>query len=201
MKEHSVNELNNFIMGWYIDPDICDELIDIHKNSNKTRPGGSGFINSNPIIDKNIKDSTDLGIGRNSLPQSYYSALFTCLKLYNNKYTFSQRNNIALLENSILQHYRPGGGFKQWHSERNSLMWPIANRHLVFMTYLNDVTDGGGTEFLYQNTKTNAEKGLTLIWPADWPHTHRSEISLTQEKYIITGWLSMVKPSDNNALK
>jgi hypothetical protein len=25
---------------------------------------------------------------------------------------------------------------------------PAAARHLVFMTYLNDVTDAGGTEFL-----------------------------------------------------
>ena len=33
------------------------------------------------------------------------------------------------------------------------------------MTYLNDVKDGG-TEFMYQNIKTQAEKGLTLIWPS-----------------------------------
>ena len=55
------------------------------------------------------------------------------------------------------------------------------------MTYLNDVKDGG-TEFLYQNLKTKAEKGLTLIWPSAWTHTHKGIISPTKEKYIITGW-------------
>lgn len=60
------------------------------------------------------------------------------------------------------------------------------------MTYLNTVTDEGGTEFLNQELKISAEKGKTVIWPADWTHTHRGVASPTQEKYIITGWLSFI---------
>ena len=58
------------------------------------------------------------------------------------------------------------------------------------MTYLNDVSDGGETAFLYQNVKVKPEKGLTLIWPAEWTHTHKGMVSMTQTKYIITGWYS-----------
>ena len=58
------------------------------------------------------------------------------------------------------------------------------------MTYLNDVDDGG-TEFLYQNLITPAEKGLTLIWPAGFTHTHRGVVSQTKTKYIATGWYSI----------
>ena len=60
-------------------------------------------------------------------------------------------------------------------------------RHLVFMTYLNTVDDGG-THFYYQKLKTKAKKGLTLIWSSAWTHTHRGIISKTKEKYILTGW-------------
>jgi hypothetical protein len=60
------------------------------------------------------------------------------------------------------------------------------------MTYLNTVTDQGGTEFLHQNLTVNAEQGKTLIWPADWTYTHRGVISPTQEKYIITGWFNYI---------
>ena len=60
------------------------------------------------------------------------------------------------------------------------------------MTYLNDVTDQGGTEFYNQKIITEPKKGLTLIWPADWTHTHRGIASPTQDKYIATGWLSYV---------
>ena len=53
--------------------------------------------------------------------------------------------------------------------------------------------DQGGTEFYYQNMTIQPKKGLTVIWPADWTHTHRGIVSPTQEKYIITGWFSYHK--------
>ena len=56
------------------------------------------------------------------------------------------------------------------------------------MTYLNDISDRGGTAFFHQKLEVQPEKGLTLIWPADWTHTHRGVVSMTEEKYIITGW-------------
>jgi len=33
-----------------------------------------------------------------------------------------------------MQYYEPGGGYKQWHTERIGKMLPSVNRHLVFMT-------------------------------------------------------------------
>jgi hypothetical protein len=60
------------------------------------------------------------------------------------------------------------------------------------MTYLNDVNDDGETEFYYQNLKIKPQKGKTVIWPADWTHTHRGITSPTQEKYIITGWFNFI---------
>jgi hypothetical protein len=65
-------------------------------------------------------------------------------------------------------------------------------RHLVFMTYLNTVDDEGETEFWYQRKYIQPRKGRTLIWPAEWTHTHRGIPSQTQDKYIITGWYSYV---------
>jgi hypothetical protein len=61
------------------------------------------------------------------------------------------------------------------------------------MTYLNDVTDDGETEFYYQQVKFQPKKGLTVIWPADWTHTHRGIASMTQDKYIVTGWYNFTK--------
>lgn len=58
------------------------------------------------------------------------------------------------------------------------------------MTYLNDVTDEGGTQFLHQNVTVQPRKGLTVVWPADWTFFHRGIPSPTQEKRIITGWFN-----------
>ena len=57
------------------------------------------------------------------------------------------------------------------------------------MTYLNTI-ENAGTEFFHQDLKVDAVKGKTLIWPADWTHTHRGIINNEKEKYIFTGWLS-----------
>ena len=64
------------------------------------------------------------------------------------------------------------------------------------MTYLNTVTDEGGTHFHYQNYTAKPVKGKTLIWPPDWTHMHQGVISPTQEKYIMTGWISHTEPTD-----
>ena len=67
-------------------------------------------------------------------------------------------------------------------------------RHLVWMTYLNDIEEGGETEFYYQKLKVKPRKGLTLIWPVDWTHTHRGIGATEEEKIILTGWFSFEKP-------
>ena len=69
-------------------------------------------------------------------------------------------------------------------------MLPSANRHLVFMTYLNDVFDEGGTEFFYQKIKAQPRKGLTLIWPVDWTHLHRG-IAVERGKHH-HGWFDFL---------
>jgi len=90
-----------------------------------------------------------------------------------------------MTESCQIQRYKPGEGCKIWHFERSS---KAENRCLVFMTYLNDVPDAG-THFKYQDLTTPAEKGLTLMWPTDFSHTHKGQITKHHEKYIITGWL------------
>ena len=92
-----------------------------------------------------------------------------------------------MIESCQIQHYKPGQGFKSWHCERMSK----ENRCLVFMTFLNTVPSGG-TQFKYQNLTVPAKKGLTLIWPTDFTHTHKGQITQKHEKYIITGWFGFI---------
>ena len=106
------------------------------------------------------------------------------------KYNYiNQQPKFGLTKNYQIQHYKKGGGYKKWHFENAATN--VLDRCLVFMTFLNDIDDGG-TDFLYQNLTIPAKKGLTLIWPAYWTHTHKSQVTKTKEKYIITGWMNYV---------
>jgi hypothetical protein len=187
----------NFIKEFELsDLEICDSLIAFY-NSNKQKTFPGCFVSSQGIvIDKSKKDSCDLLITdeeylQNPCIKKYLKELNTCMEAYKKEYPFCnsvQRWGIS--EPFRIQFYKPNGGYKVFHTERFNNVSPYCNRHLVFMTYLNTVTEGGETEFFHQALKINAVKGKTVIWPADWTHTHRGIVSETQEKYIVTGWYS-----------
>jgi hypothetical protein len=85
-----------------------------------------------------------------------------------------------------IQRYKANEGFYEWHAEIVDRYY--SHRHLVFMTYLNNVDNGGETEFYYQKVKIKPEIGLTIMWPPNWSFTHRGIPSKTETKYICTGW-------------
>lgn len=97
----------------------------------------------------------------------------------------------ALIEPFNIQWYKKSEGYKEEHCERVGIFNDSMKRCLVFMTYLNDVEDGG-TKFKYYNHIEKAEKGKTLIWPADWTHAHCGQVTDKEEKFIATGWFSHV---------
>ena len=188
-KELTLNASNSFIGSWFIDDvSLCDELIEYFENSTNKGPGY--VVNDQGSrIDKSVKDSIDLNLNPNEeIVVRYANQLQAVLNEYIIKYPYSNKTAPFRIESATLQKYNPEGGFFQWHAERTSASPPSVFRHLVFMTYLNDVNDAGETEFFHQNLKVKPQKGLTLIWPADWTHTHRGITSMTETKYIVTGW-------------
>ena len=191
MREHVVNSIDNFISGWYLEEtSICDAIIDYYSVSEHKHPGWSNGYNN---VDVNYKKSTDVQLKHIPALEAEYCKriLIPCLELYTKKYEYCKNYApFGLTEPAGIQHYAPGDGFYAWHTERANAE---STRHLVFLTYLNDVTDGGETEFYYQKIKVRPEKGLTLIWPAEWSFTHRGVPSKTQDKYIVTGWLNFTE--------
>jgi hypothetical protein len=182
--------MENFIYSWKIKEETCDELISYY-HLNKNELGQSGCISSNNEIfeNKNIKDSYDVYFynqSQNKTIKKYFNELTIGLLKYMKKYSISDMVlNTEVINN--IQYYPSGGGYKIWHCERRS---KFKNRVLVYMTYLNTIKNGG-TEWLYQNYNTEAIKGLTVIWPAEFTHLHRGIIT-NQEKYIATGWFEMI---------
>tara|TARA_Y100000401_G_scaffold22240_1_gene14928 strand:- start:96 stop:701 length:606 start_codon:yes stop_codon:yes gene_type:complete len=191
MKEYKL-PLNSFIGGWFINKSTCNAIVKYFKDTpNKFKNKGHVYNSGERKINKKIKDSLDLPISKKQfLPpfNNYRKELQDCLEKYLVRYPESntlERFNIN--DDYNIQYYKPEGGFKQWHCERGGLL--DVKRILVFMTFLND-SPNGGTMFKYQKLTIPAKKGLTLIWPTDFTHTHKGQISKTHEKYIITGWYS-----------
>jgi prolyl 4-hydroxylase len=185
--------MENFIGSWMLsDTGVCDALIDYH-HSGKQFPGQVYSHTSHAYVTrKEIKDSTDCLLDFDSPEFKLYADQLQQVTVeYIAKFPYCNMfNSWGIAESVQIQHYTPGGGYHYIHCERPSAVLPTAARHLVFQTFLNDVTDGGETEFIHQQLKFKPKKGLTLIWPADWTYVHRGIVSNSQDKYIVTGWFS-----------
>lgn len=80
-----------------------------------------------------------------------------------------------------------GQGYHVWHYESSART--ACNRLLAYTLYLNDVDEGGETEFLYYPKRVPAKQGTLCIFPAAFTHTHRGNPPISNAKYIITGWV------------
>lgn len=90
------------------------------------------------------------------------------------------------------QKYDKGlGNYNYWHCEvypqKNSV--EALHRSLLFMFYLNDVEEGGETDFYYQQRTIQPKQGRMVIAPAYFTHTHRGRVPVSGDKYILTSWV------------
>jgi len=189
LKQFDINAEKSFIGGWFIDTEVCDKLVKHFEGSNKKVPGAL-----RGGVDRSAKDCTEIYIDTSvSAVNEYNTHLQEVTNEYLKLYPHAGKTAKWAVSGANIQKYNPSQAYFIYHCERVGADRVSGGRHLVFMTYLNDVTDAGETEFLYQKLKVKPQKGLTLIWPVDWTHTHRGVPSMTQTKYIATGWFSFVE--------
>jgi len=96
---------------------------------------------------------------------------------------------IELFRTSLkIQKTLPGEGYHIWHVEHNQ-GYENEPRAFVYTIYLNDVEEGGETEFLHFSKRVKPKAGRIVIWPAGFPYVHRGNPPISGEKYILTSWL------------
>ena len=190
----------NFIGCWYLeDKSISNDIIDFFENNKFLQKKGSTAKG----VEENRKKSTDITISPNKLSdpkykvfQDYFSELQKCFLDYREQWPFVKqfltKVNVGPFN---VQKYFPGDHFAALHTERSSL--PTLHRLFAWMTYLNDVDDGGQTNFSHYGIKIKPEIGKTLIWPAEWTHAHTGEVLKSGTKYMITGWMHFPTPDFN----
>ncbi len=187
----------HFIGAWTLDrPKVCDDLIAFFESRSFAHISGR----SAKGVDTAIKNSTDLTV----LPadindpafapvKDYLRQLEACAADYAAQWPqfASMFGHVDVMPFNI-QRYLPGGHFQRVHAERMSFAY--IHRVMAWMTYLNDVDDGGETVFDHYGIKVKPEKAKTLIWPAEWTHAHHGAVLRSGKKYVITGWMHFPHP-------
>ena len=62
-------------------------------------------------------------------------------------------------------------------------------RYLSFMWYLNDVVDGGETEFAELDLKIQPEAGALIMFPPIWMFPHKGHLLNSGKKYLLSTYL------------
>ena len=183
----------SFIETYFIkDKSLCDDLIKYHTDNVLYKADGRLGYDGKITLDHSLKESVDVTFHNDTNHKTirkFFNILTEYASDYSNKYGVN--NEVKTEYQNLISKFPPLGGFKMTHYERGSVH--SSKRQLVYMLYLNDVTDGGGTEFTHQKMLIKAEKGKLVIWPADFTHTHRGVVSPTETKYITTGWFEISK--------
>lgn len=92
-----------------------------------------------------------------------------------------------LLAQLRIKRYRPDTmeGF-QLHFDS---IGEVANRYLVFLWYLNDVEEGGETEFSGIDIKVRPRAGRLLMFPPYWMYQHAGRPPVSGDKYILSTYM------------
>lgn len=184
---------DKFIQGFWLDERLIDNLV-----NSLDYPNNNLWEELKPPNNYDTRDFFNMG----QESDRYYlmDSIYRCMKLYSKQYPLSKHKfeGLEMFPKLNVQIYKPGKYYDVLHYEsvhmiKNMYMF----RAFVYMTYLNSLDDGH-TEFFYQKLNIKPQKGLTLIWPADWTHTHIGSPSKDYKK-LITGWFLLFPQEMKNS--
>jgi hypothetical protein len=177
----------------------CDKIInhfdnvqDLNLTVKRTK-----FENINSTLKNNniyqfINEDDELLMQANkSILGNFIKNLDEAYNLYKKKYDIMDNLEIHKLNMDVkIQKTIPGEGYHVWHCENAGVA--TSRRLLLCMMYLNDVEEGGETEFLHQSLRVKPKAGTIVICPAYFTHLHRGNPPLKGSKYMINGWVEFL---------
>ena len=194
MNEKTVN-INNFIAVYdnYITKEECDKAITLFENQDKFNNTVNRLKNEKASVLQK-QDQQFFASGKNldvwwenlkpmminyNLAWDHYVQNVGAQDAYGDSFHFTCLK---------IQKTLPTEGYHVWHVEHGR-GFDMEPRAFVFSIYLNDVEEGGETEFLHFSKRVKPKTGRIVIWPATFPYLHRGNPPLSGQKYILTSWM------------
>ena len=193
-KEKTVN-ITNFIGVYdnYITKEDCDKAIKLYEDENKF----NNTVNRIGSEQSSILQKQDqqffaapfnLGVWWESLKPMMLNFDLAWNHYVQNTGAFDAYGIPFHFTDLKIQKTLPTEGYHVWHIEHGH-QYDTSRRAFVFSIYLNDVDEGGETEFLHFSKRVKPKAGRIVIWPAGFPYLHRGNPPLSGEKYILTSWM------------
>jgi hypothetical protein len=178
----------------FILPDECKKVIELFEKENELQKTFSRIVSENASVnnkaDKQLFCNKDnLEVWKNEL-KVIIANFDIALKNYIKESDLLSMVGELNYTSMKIQKTIPGQGYHTWHVEHNPD--DASKRVLVWAIYLNDVEEGGETEFLHFAKRIKPKIGRIVIWPAGFPYVHRGNPPLSGKKYLLTSWINLV---------
>ncbi|MHB8679124.1 MAG: 2OG-Fe(II) oxygenase [Rudaea sp.] len=188
MKPH-LQDLRSYVQ-WFdhaLAPEFCTRMIEAFQQMPQFQtPNGRGFR-------KGWENSgwTELDITPHAdaaFKGYFYDQIAKYLKLYNDSLGLT----LAVPESPQLEELR----IKRYRANSDEGFQPHfdaadekCKRFMVFLWYLNDVREGGQTEFCDLGLTVDARAGRLLMFPPFWMFQHAGLTPLSNDKYIVSTYM------------
>jgi hypothetical protein len=185
-----------FYVKELIPPNLCARIIENYQNDPAKRQGRTLGGSGKRRPQDEIKVSTDLEI----MQGGAWSTAFSELNLAVNAALKCVVEQVPSLQiwplwwtGYKIQHYTKNEGHFKWHFDAiGPGTW---DRQVAMIIYLNSVESGGETCFHRQNLRIKPIAGDAVIFPTFWTHAHCGEIPRSEDKYIISSFISFAIPT------
>ena len=168
---------------------LCDDMVARFEANQADQY--EGRVGANMNSNESLKKTTDLiASGKEhwkDVDNNLFRSLAMALKEFKVLYPYFSEMSRFKDMGYNLQRYKEGE-YYHWHVDADNKA--LAERQLVALWYLNDVDEGGETDFVFQNASVTPEKGKLMLFPPFWTHEHRANVVKKGVKYIATTWIT-----------
>jgi hypothetical protein len=167
--------------------DFCAKMVDsFHRMQPFQTDNGRGHhsaLDASAWVELNIQPHVD---------QAFMGYFYAQIDRYLGEYNARLPMSLPVPTRPLLEDLR----IKRYRIDADDRFQPhfdagdkYANRYMVFLWYLNDVAEGGETEFPDIGIKVQARAGRLLMFPPYWMFQHAGLKPRSNDKYIVSTYM------------
>ena len=175
----SIRGLSDYIEVYddVISKETCDHLISLYdkREAEHKKTICYDFHEVNMMQSKAFK----------GVSQQFVGLMRGIYERYSSQYEFFPKTKY--FEEPRIKRYEPNEGVFNWHTDNTTT--ESSKRILVMFFYLNDVEEGGETQFKDMSVKPKA--GSVVCFPPTWQYPHKGCTPISGPKYVISSYVQI----------
>ena len=193
MKKEKITDLI-VVLKNHIPDKTCDEILEWFKSNKHLQSDGCVYSTENgksigPTVKKDFKNAIQTLVPPEaSISDKMTEITMSAFREAGSRYPVPEDS--MTLNDYCVRVYPKNEGIFKTHVDQHA--FGTVSRIFACIMYLNDVEEGGETEFPDWNIAVRPEKGKVLLFPCNYLFKHKGNAPISEEKYIATNFINFM---------